>query len=491
MRILFLLFLAAALLMPVSLSAQKSGQTSAPAPNSSPTPTLDPYTQGFKDGLTQHQELLKAAQDELARIHQEVDKTKFANELFIGLYTLTTLLLLGDGFLSIQKQKSRSEEVQATATNAAAQATKAATEAETSAQKAVQLVDGAKLEMDKVFAARKTLFTELPMYLKRTIDTTALNPDNFDVFHQASVNEIDHLTFLGSPSFRFREPESAEELGTYCNSLLMTARGLLAQSRPAETLKRIEMFFELSKSPHYAAKNADTDRARMFGYRAAAFMDLLKRLQTEAAALRKPEAQEKVRKYRREISESLHKSKDLDANWSGSYFYRASFCSLFPLPPDVVDPVERATTYKNGQERAIDLYRTLVSDHAKLLPSVVGAARLNICCCLRRLADESGDYDALFTELRSLPSESKIRDHNVHDSDGIDQTSEDLWSSIMQDDVFFGKAPIRNWTDQNYKTQWIDVLDTKANVGSWRERYSYYRASNAAMDSWKIKAWEP
>ncbi|MGA7219484.1 MAG: hypothetical protein WBX38_14270 [Candidatus Sulfotelmatobacter sp.] len=116
--------------------------------------------------MTQHQELLKAAQDELARIHQEVDKTKFANELFIGLYTLTTLLLLGDGFLSIQKQKSRSEEVQATATNAAAQATKAATEAETSAQKAVQLVDGAKLEMDKVFAARKTLFTELPHVLE-------------------------------------------------------------------------------------------------------------------------------------------------------------------------------------------------------------------------------------------------------------------------------------------------------------------------------------
>lgn len=490
MRILILLHLAALLSASVSLFAQSSEKKDAP--ELAGITNGDQYGQGFKDGLAQHQQLLNETRDELGRVRQEVDKTKFANETFLALYGLVTLFLLGEGFLSLHKQQSRSEEVQTSAANAASQATKAASDAEASAAKAVQLVDGAKLEMDKVFAARKTLFSELPVYLKRTIETTtALNPDTFDVFHQASVNEIDHLTFLGSPSFRFREPESVEELNTYCESLLMTARGHLVQSRPAETLKRIDMFFRLTKSPQYAAKTADADKARMFGYQGAAYMELLKRVQSEAAALKKPETQEKVRKYRKEISESLRKSRELDPNWSGSYFYEASFHSLFPLPPDIVDARERTKICIKGQKRAIELYRTLIRDHTKLLPSVVGAVRLNICCCLRRLADESGDYDALFTELRSLPSESEIHDHNIHDSNSLDQTSEDLWSSIMQDEVFFAKGPSRNWTNENYKAEWGSVLNAKADLTSWKDRYSYYRTSNAAMGSWQIKAWEP
>jgi hypothetical protein len=489
MRLVSQLFLAVMLSASAFPSAQTPNKNAAPSPPPASTDS-DEYARGFKAGLAQHQELLQDARDELARVRQEVDGVKVANDRFLALYGVVTLLLLGQGAFSLHKQKSGSKEVQTAAADAIRKAKQAAKNAEESAQKALNLVNDAKVEMGKVFEARRTLFSRLPEYLKETIETTsALNPDNLDPFHQASVNEIDHLTFLGSTSFHFRVPESADELNTYCDCLLITARGHLAQSRPAETLKRIDMFFELTKSPLNEVKNAA--KARMYAYRGAANLELLKRVQSEATALNKPETQEKVRRYRKEISESLQKARDLDATGSGSYFYEAFFHSVFPLPPGIVDPKQRTATHIKGQNRAIELYRTLIKDYATLRPSMVGAARLNICCCLRRLADESGDYEALFAELRTLPSESEIRDHNVHDSSSLDQTSEDLWSDMMQDEVFFAKGPSRNWTEPEYKAQWVKILEGKANLTPWRDRYSSFRASSAAMGSWKIKAWEP
>jgi hypothetical protein len=472
----------------ISFGAEpKEGRRPHPA-NRDPGP--GEYARGFKAGLLQHQELLQETREELVQVRHEVDEVKSANELFLILNGILTAFLLGEGFLSLHKQKSQSKEIHAKATTAVNQATTAATDGETSARSAGELVARARVEMDKILGERKALFSQLPVYLKQTIEaTSALNPDTFDAFHQSFVNEMDHLTFLGSTSFRFREPESAEELNPYCETLLHTARGHLVKSRPVEALKRIEMFFQLTKSPKYDAKTADKDKARMYGYRGSAYMQLVKQVESEATALKKPDSQEKVRKYRKEIAESLQKGKDLDATWSGSYFHEAYFYSLFPVPLEIIDPKERSRMSLEGQHRAIALYRKLIRDCLTLRPNIVGVARLNICCCLRRLADEAGSYDMLFDELRTFPSESEIRDHNVHDINGIDQTSEDLWPSIMQEGVFFEKGP-KVLSDHDYKANWVKILEGKANLTSWRERYSYYRVSNAAIEPWKIKVWE-
>lgn len=494
-RLLLFLFFTLALLsakdsQPQDLKKQdlkKQDQKSTDASVSTPGPDADPYAAGFKAGLAQHEKLLQEARDELGRVQKEVDSAKSNNEWFLTLYGILTAFLLGEGILSLQKQKSQSKEIQKEAHSAAKEATKAAGDAQESAENAKDVAAKAGVEIDKILKARQALFSELPVYLEETIQaSSALNPDTFDVFHKVLVNEVDHLTFFGS-SFRFREPESPEEMRAYCDSLLVTVRGHLVQGRPAESLKRIEMFFKLIRS---GKEVKDEDASRMYGYRASAYMELLRAVESEAA-LKKPQTLEKARKYRKEVTASLENAKNLSANWSGAHFYEAYFYSLFPVPPDISDPQERARIYLAGQQRAISLYRSLIHDYAKLSPNMVGAARLNICCCLKRLADDSGNYDKLFAELQGFPSESEIRDHNLHDSRNIDQSSEDLWSSLMQDDVFFQEGPAKGMSKKDYKAGWVNVLDSKANLLPWRDRYSYYASTTSSLSAWKVKAWEP
>jgi hypothetical protein len=470
------------------LFGQASKQPDTPS-SQQQSPDAGEYARGFKAGLAQHQELLQETRDQIVQVQKEIDKAKFANEAFIAFYTLVTALLLGEGFLSLHRQKSRGKELEAQAGLATTNASQAAAEAKVAAGDAGQLVANAKAELDKITAARKDLFSELGAYLRQTIEaTTALDPDTFDVFQQALVNEIDHITFLGSAAFHLRKPENTDELNSYCEGLLFTVRGHLLRSRPAEALKRIDMFFKLTKAPNHAK---DSDRARMYGYRASAFMELLSRAIAEPAASRKPRDVEKIRRYRNEISDGLLKAKNLDATWSGLYYHEAYFHSLFPVPPDVTDPARRTALMISGQERALELYRRLIQEHDKLRPNMVGVARWNICCCLKRLADQSGSYQELFKELQGFPRESEIRDRNIHDGNSIDHTSENLWSSLMQDDVFFAKDPTQPLTAAAYKSQWVTILDQKADLEPWRDRCAHYRASNKQMNSWKIKVWEP
>lgn len=482
-RVLSLAFLASAF-------ALSFGQDSRPPKKIDQPPAKDPdageYARGFKAGLAQHQELLNETRQELDRIRQEIEKVKANNDWFLGIYAVVTGLLVGEGVLSLNKQKTQSEEIRKKAGDAADQATKAAADAEALVNKSQDIATKSQAEMDKILAARKALFSELPIYLEETIQAaSALNPDTFDLFHKAVVNEVDHLTYLGSTSFRFHEPETEEERKAYCDSLLITVRGHLVQLRPVEALNRISMFFKLSKD---ADRIKDAERSRMYGYRAHAYMGLLDQLKSDLA-LNRPDSLEKARKYRKEIVAALENAKTLNADWAGAHFYEAYFYSLYPVSPDITDPRDQQQFSRDGQLRAIHLYRALIHDYAKLQPNMVGAARMNICCCLKRLADDSGDYKPLFDELSSYPSETQIRSNNAHNTNSIDQTSDDLWSNLMQEDVFFAKEVTPQSAANDYKLKWVAVLDSKANLLPWRDRYRHWLTPS--MRSWNIRVWEP
>jgi len=185
----------------------------------------------------------------------------------------------------------------------------------------------------------------------------------------------------------------------------------------------------------------------------------------------------------------LENAKNLHANWAGAHFYEAYFYSLFPVSPDITEAQQRRQFSLDGQNKAIGLYRRLIHDYAKLQPNMVGASRINICCCLKRIADDSGDYKPLFDELAAFPSESQIHANNAHDSTSIDQTSEDLWANLMQESALFEKELNPNFPEKNYKTQWVNILNVKADLSPWQERYTHYL--NATMRAWKIRLWEP
>jgi hypothetical protein len=78
----------------------------------------------------------------------------------------------------------------------------------------------------------------------------------------------------------------------------------------------------------------------------------------------------------------------------------------------------------------------------------------------------------------------------LHDSNSPDTASDDLWSNLMQDETFFTHDP-KILSAKDYKAEWAKVLEEKANLIPWRDRYNYYVASTPAMQSWKIKVWEP
>jgi hypothetical protein len=482
-RLLSLAFLAFALTL---LSGQNSKQQ--PGKNQPPPPEPDPgeYARGFKAGLEQHQELLNETRQELEQVRREVEKVKSNNDWFLALYGLVTALLLGEGVLSLNKQKSQSEEIRKKAGDAAELATKAAADAATLANQTQDIATKSKAEMDKILAARKALFSELPVYLEEKLQAaSALNPGTFDLFQKADVNEVDHLTYLGSTSFRFHEPETDDERKTYCDSLLFTVRGHMVQMRPVEALKRIDMFFKLSKD---VASIKDAERSRMYGYRAHAYMSLLDQLKSDLA-LNRPESRDKARTYRKEVVAALENAKTLNVDWAGARFYEAYFYSLYPVSPDITDPQERRQFFLDGQQRAIDKYRSLIHDHTKLLPNMVGEARINICCCLKRLADDSGDYKPLFDELATYPSETQIRSNNAHNTASIDQTSDDLWSNLMQEGVFFANKLTGTYPVADYKIKWVDTLNINANLSPWRDRYVHFLTPT--MRSWSIRVWEP
>jgi len=465
--------------------AQTSKPGDLPSGQPSPPPGSD-YANGYKAGLAEHQQLLDETRRELDHVRQEVEKVKSNSDWFLSIYALLTAFLLGEGLFSLHKQKSQSEEVRKKAGDAAKEATKAARYARKLAARTKMTADKTNIEMEKINAARKALFSQLPVYLEQTIQAaSALNPNTFDAFHKAMVHEVDHLTYLGSTSFHFHEPETDQERKSYCEALMVTVRGHMVQMRPAEALNRIDMFFKLSRNSESVK---DSDRSRMYGYRAHAYMALLDELKADLA-LKKPESQEKARRYRMEITAALENAKNLNANWAGAHFYEAYFYSLYPVSPDMTDAQQRRQFFLDGQSKAIHLYRRLIHDYAKLQPNMVGASRINICCCLKRIADDSGDYKPLFEELAAFPSESRIHANNAHDSGSIDQTSEDLWANLMQESALFEKELNPNFPEKNYKTQWVNILNVKADLSPWQERYTHYL--NPTMRAWKIRVWEP
>jgi hypothetical protein len=480
--LLFVSFLAPTLAQSSLAQAVNPPKKTEPPPST--TRAESDYALGFKAGLAEHEKLLDETRLELQQVQKEVEKVKTYNDWFLAIYAALSALLVGEGVLSLQKQKKESEHLRKKAGEATKQALKAAADAEALVTSTKGIADQTKKEMEKIFAARKALFSELPIYLEETIQA-ALNPDTFDLFHKAVVNEVDHLTYLGSTLFRFRAPETDDERKAYCDSLLVTARGHLVQLRPVEALKRIDLFFKLSKD---ADSIKDPDRSRMYGYRASAYMELLDQLKSDLA-LKKPESYEKARKYRKEITAALENAKKFNADWAGARFYEAYFYSLFPVAPDITDPAQRRPFFLDGQQQAIKLYRSLIHDYAKLQPNMVGAARMNVCCCLKRLADDSADYKPLFGELVSFPAETQIRANNAHNSASIDQTSEDLWSNLMQEDVFFANALNATYSELDYKAKWIEILNAKADLSPWKERYNHY--PNTTMRSWRIRVWEP
>ncbi len=319
----------------------------------------------------------------------------------LGLYGLVLLIMFGGGFFSFasaQKQYATSQK----------QLEAAQTQVKESQKQVItakEQVEVARKEVTEFVKFRSAVLSEINVYLQKFPGRPErIGDGQVEPVHRARVEEVDHITFLSNPLFKFRQPENAPELSLYSSVLLESARVLLADRKAAEALLRLEQIASLKISSlddsHPAAEDSGI-LAKAHSLRALAYIMLLEDEQRERIV---PRYDKKcnIENYRRSIKENLREAKKLLPMWQPSYFWEAMYLSRYPEIPEGATEAQRAGLFKSAQETAITLYRDAIkhADQRTPEPDYSSSAQQNICCCYKRIGDLDGDYDALFEELQ-------------------------------------------------------------------------------------------
>ena len=343
----------------------------------------------------------------------------------------------------------------------------------------------AKEEVKQFTSIRVAVVTELHDYLKRfPVEEGMLNTDTTTPLQRAHLEEMDHLTFLAHPLFRFREPGTQKEVELYSRILLTTVRWHLSEKRYADGLARLDLLFKMREG--YTAEKNYSLRARAHSYRAYAFIGLLDEIEMDRI-VNNPERRSIIKSYRTAIEESLSKTKELDPSWSLAYIWEGLYHSLHP-PSSEGNEREQQRAYRLAQESAIDIYRKVVKAGSSLRPDYSFTALLNICCCLKRIGDTTGDYKPLFSELAKIPPQSELVKTFSRQSFS-DTAKAALWRKIMADDTFFAK--VSKFKRADYTESWRTLLRTKVNVAGALAFYASRVKQKPSMQSWEVRLWEP
>ncbi len=395
------------------------------------------YARGFKEGLEQHQDMLAELRRELesglAQHQKDLDSARSIIRIFGILFTVVSVLFVGSVFFGFTFTQAARREI-------------------TSAREEVR---SAQEEVTKFTAYRQAVLSELHRYMRKApvkyegqFTAASLLPAE-----RATMEELDHLTFLSNPLFRFRQPENQKEVELYSQILLQSARWYLAENQPAQALMRLEQLFAVNEAP--VAKENRGLLAQAHSLKALAYFFLLAEERKERIIPR-PDTKQNVQRYRRYFEESIGEAKKLDPNWSPTYVWEAMYQSISPEIPEGADPSEERRLRRAAQQRAIEIYRDSIrcSSSREPEPDYSSSALQNLCCCLKRMGDLDGNYDLLFQELRQLPSEHKLLEQHGQLSDK-NAAALALWRRIMVDHIFFNKIAA---DVQTYSGAWLNVL---------------------------------
>ncbi|MBI3671072.1 MAG: hypothetical protein HY237_14990 [Acidobacteria bacterium] len=284
------------------------------------------YARGFKDGLAEHRAMLEQIRKEfessLAQHHamldemrKEFESNRTGNTALTVFYGVSLFFVFGAGVFSLGYWHRVHEAVR-------------------SAEKEVR---SAEQQVSQLTAVHTATLSEVHSYLKQfSVKEGALVPDSASLLEQASIDEVDHLTFFANPLFRFREPETTEDVDLYTQVLLTITRWHLVRGRFGDALKRLELFFPL----HGVPKSQEDARlmARAHSYKAYAYMELL-RLEQNVPVILTDEREERMRQYRSRFEENIKRAKVFDATWSYSYIWDGLYQSLCPEIPEDADQV--------------------------------------------------------------------------------------------------------------------------------------------------------
>jgi len=179
----------------------------------------------------------------------------------------------------------------------------------------------------------------------------------------------------------------------------------------------------------------------------------------------------------------VKKSQACDQEWWHSYFVEALLYSLQYVPDQLSDP--QKTMFLDGQRKAIAIYQQLTKLGAGLNPGM--GSWQNLACCLKRVADITGqkdDYDMFKAELAKFPTDRQIRQGFMEN--GLPESDEVfLWQAMLQDEALFGN--VDKIDAEDYRLFWSQLLTEKVGLRDWKnDLQEMKKRANLKMAGWVL-----
>ena len=434
-----------------------------------PPPDKQTTTAAYEQDLKQHQLLLSELRSEKGEVEEQIkyasdllkeaketeDRTRAAAALFLGIFGAVATILLGQNYWQFRGWKD-------------------------DADKSLEEIKNVKPAIDLIRETQATLESKLPKY----IDEVRNDLVKFEYPKGpalAKMYEIDHLAYLSNAQMRFKETRSTADASQYLLALLEAARGHALEQNYYGADDRLQEFFrQIAQHPEAVALN---EQARGHSIRAFVCYRLLAQMRSAPSwtrSLMKREAEE----LRQTAFAEVKKSQECDKDWGHGYFVEALLYSWEYVPEQIPDP-SKADMFLEGQRKAITIYQSLTMRGAGCSPGM--GAWQNLACCLKRVADitgEKADYDLLKTELEKFPTDQQIGQGYIEN--GHPESEEAfLWQSVLQDGELFAKVDKIDVRD--YQLFWRSLLDKKVRLRDWKKDLEEMKQrATSKMAGWLI-----
>jgi hypothetical protein len=403
-----------------------------------------------RDQLRQSQENLREAADAQRRI-------RTVSALFLGVFAIIAALIVIQVYLQARAWDRDSS-------------------------RAVAEVEAVAAQLEAVRDAREQARDALPGLLKAIGEQplgfqeegTAFSPRAL-----ASIDDIDHLAYVGHGRLAFRDLSSEPEAAVYLNGLLLSAVAHLTRSDPWTAFARLDHFFtEIARFPEAVERRRI---AQGYSYRALAAYQVLEAQDGEPSWLRKAERASLESLSKQAFADLAHATA-VDPEWKHTTFVEALLCSRFYIAEENADNSSRTDLYVRGLRRAVSLYKGLIEEK-----SYRGPARRNLARSLKRIAEQTGeksDFSDFGYTLNSFPSDEELADEALA---ARQPTSQDrfLWQWLLGDQELFSNVEGLNLAE--YRAFWIRMLDNKVHLRNWRADLGELQQAKPPMREWSIQ----
>jgi hypothetical protein len=295
----------------------------------------------------------------------------------------------------------------------------------------------------------------------------------------ATLEEIDHVAYLGNAKLSFRNLESPAQLAVYLNGLLLSAAARIARSDPWTALSRFDQIFDLVRSRPDAI---DPHRiAQAYSYRALADYQILEMQDREPSWVRKSERTQ-VETLSRQAFSDIAQSLNFDQGWKHAKFVEALLCSRFYFPEGTSENESRSDLYIRGLRRAVGLYKELIDEK-----QYRGPARHQLAVCLKRIAEQTGeksDFSDFGYTLSGFPTDEELADEALASRQPY-SPDRFLWQELLGDQELFHSIERINASE--YRLFWIRLLDNKVHLRNWRADLGELQQRRPGMRHWTIQ----